>query len=574
MLSEEMPVWAKLYTLVSMRYGEVLEEGSNGSSSIEYPISEIPLVRKELGDETDPLFASESQIEMRDLTKLTSQELSRYLITESGYNLDYLVGQPIPFNLIKPEYRPQIFAHYLRDAVERSIDVGMKALADERNRMNSSREIVIEPRTLLHSSDIRALPHILALGSLCGEALELNHKVDATPLQVDLALFAGEKRESGQSAIDLISTTAQNGYGNFTILFKPTEGSKDSDVLHNFGPWSSEGQVLRPGGIASSEIVGIYFKDGVDRSELGNGVPVGLQTIKRQIVRNGFYIPMYDKSGELIFTVEEFDELKTRLTDTNGRQQKISELQASDSVNPREFIDLLSDNPDLEQQFSASSGVSEGYTLREHTEAVVGQFEKHFAASYKSPILSRGAFRTMLALHDIGKAQGVVETGSTTAQHQYTVSIVSEESADLGISERESEIMVEVLSHDYLGEFIKGQSDTGMVADSIYSMAERLDVEPDDLLELMETYYMCDASSYTGDAQYSSNSGSDLIFTIDSIGYVFDFSLGGLRLSQQNREKIQELQNALTNYENTEREPKPLEPTPATADDSYLNVSL
>ena len=545
--STDLPVWSKLYTLVSLRYSYLAEgQNKNGYSEIVYPVTEIPLIKQNLGESVDALTATDDQITMRDLTSMTADELKRFLIDMPDSSLQNLVGQPIPFNSIKTEYRMQIFAHYLRDTIERTIRPEYKQAADERNRQLAQQFIAVDEGTLLHGTSMALLPKILGLGSLCGEALEIGHKLDATPLQVDLALFAGQERAEGTEAVDLIGQTEQAKYGDFTIMFKRTEGTKDEGVIHNYGPWKDKGQVLIPGGIAATEIVGIYFKDGLDARSASDLPKTELQTLKRQVVRNGFYIPMYDQAGELVFTPEEYDQMKARLADKESRLQHIEALRIAESLPPREFVDVLSDDPALEVEFAASSGVSEGYTLREHTEAILGQFEKNFAATFESTLLSRSAFRTMLALHDIGKAQAVTQAGSTSAQHAYTVALVQDKAASLGMTERETTIMTTLLEHDYLGEVIKEHTSVEQTAQNIRTMAEQLQASPSDVLDALLMYYMCDASSYTDDASYSSNSGLQQIKAVASINFVFDFSGDTIQLSPKNRDIIARLREQLS----------------------------
>ena len=546
-LSPDAPAWSKLFTLVSLRYASVVENARNGYNEIEYPIKEIPFIRQPLGQKLDPLLASDDQISMRNLTTLDAQELKRYLVDMSDTELEAQVGQPVPFNRMKKEYRLQIFAHYLRDVVEHSVGQEYKASADVRNRENVADTLTIEAGTLLHGTSILALPKILSLGSLCGEALEVGHGEDLTPLQVDLALFDSQDTAVGGEAIQKLGNTVQSEYGNFTIMFKRSDTSKDSTVLHNHGPWATKGQILIPGGIASTEITGIYLKDGIDEvnGEKNSGIPVNIQTVKRQIVRNGFYIPIYDKQGKLIFEPQEFDAIKARLDSPTARQQWLDTAVATDELSPREFIDVLSEDPELEARFSANSGVSEGYTLREHTEAVLGQFEKNFARSYSSKVLPRSAFRKMLALHDIGKAQGVEATGSTAAQHAYTLNVLHDKAASVGLSETEAHVVGALLEHDYLGEFIKGTSSLESTAAIIQEIAENIGATPKVVVDLLETYYICDASSYTDDASYSNNSGTGQVRTIPSINFVFDFSNGQLRLSETNRNKMEQLRAIL-----------------------------
>ena len=74
-LSNEVPVWAKLQLLVDLRYKERIE-----GTGITFPVGAVPIVRTKLGESVNTLSLDDSAVEMRDLTTMTAQELSRYLV--------------------------------------------------------------------------------------------------------------------------------------------------------------------------------------------------------------------------------------------------------------------------------------------------------------------------------------------------------------------------------------------------------------------------------------------------------------------------------------------------------------
>ena len=104
--------------------------------------------------------------------------------------------------------------------------------------------------------------------------------------------------------------------------------------------------------------------------------------------------------------------------------------------------------PDI---YPKSVGVIDGYTLQQHTERVVRQFEHHYAECDTLPI-APNFFRGLLYLHDIGKPEACEKAGKHH-QHRYTKKIL----IDFFTQQRLPgvHIALALLTGDPLGKYLK-----------------------------------------------------------------------------------------------------------------------
>ena len=554
-LSGDVPIWVRLYKLAELRYGTTITD----NKSILYPVATIPLIRTDLGERPTLAGIEDKELEYIDVSKLTIVEKLRFVVPEVGesirqyaqiklqlgrepepdelpfailYHIDTLRdGAGIPFSWLQEGYRRNVFGHYLRQSIERSVDGGQKASADLRNRSISSPTLALPSGSFIHGTKGQVLPQVLAIGNFCGEVLEYGHKVDATPLQVDMSILGGEEELIGDKAMEAIQNSVAYGYStDLYLVFDRSEGAFEEGVVHRDGPWKDKGQVLLPVGVPSTDVRAIVMHQHHS---------VSLEEVERSIVQNGFYIPIYDHGGNLVFTQEEYDQLEAAALSGVNSERVIAAVEADD-FEPLSLINELSLDPELGQLFAKDSGVWEGYSIREHTEAILGQFEKYFADKMASTAVSVPTFRIVLALHDIGKPLSVERTGGTAAQHRFTHEIVSRRGNDLGLEKDEVEIALEVVSHDVMGEFLKGEKTVEETSESILRSATKLGIQPLQLLDLLKIYYLCDASSYTSDAKYTSPDGS-VVGCEPSLDFLFTFSNGSIEFSTKNQLMIDDL---------------------------------
>ena len=188
---------------------------------------------------------------------------------------------------------------------------GKVRTADQRNRSAATGKMVLERGDFVKGiGDITYLRNILQNGSVSKEFLGSSADSDATPLDTDVSMIM-----QGDTPREMISSTAAAGYGPIWFVLKnddrfittrtSTESfpdRKDTSKLEVFhtGVLGEDHYGIRTG-FASSEINYIVM-DSFDPR-------VGLE-----IVLNGFYIPIANKDGEIIFTPDDYDMLREKMS--------------------------------------------------------------------------------------------------------------------------------------------------------------------------------------------------------------------------------------------------------------------
>src|SRR3954471_15723770 len=81
--------------------------------------------------------------------------------------------------------------------------------------------------------------------------------------------------------------------------------------------------------------------------------------------------------------------------------------------------------------YEADAGIREGYTVGQHTEMALGQFEKYFADEPLPAQADSNFFRNVIALHDVGVHRALA-MGSKRLQHAYTRGIAKDILTELG----------------------------------------------------------------------------------------------------------------------------------------------
>jgi hypothetical protein len=228
------------------------------------------------------------------------------------------------------------------------------------------------------------------------------------------------------------------------------------------------------------------------------------------------YTPVKDSSGCLIFTREMHESFRME-----NLKDGITTVFDKTPFSPEGLVDKLAENHYLAELYQGDVGVWEGYTLRQHTLMVMDRFEQYCAPSWNSSVLTKDDFRLMLALHDLGKPQAVKETGGTSAQHEYTLRIVTPEMLkQLGVSDAKARVMVSIIDQNYIGSQMKrhiplggllrrtySEKDSKRILDGTKKDAKNISVKAEGLgigtteyFKLLKVYYQCDAASYTKDS--------------------------------------------------------------------------
>lgn len=184
--------------------------------------------------------------------------------------------------------------------------------ADSRNRNASSSDMVLEQGDFIKGiGGITYLRNILQNGSVSKEYLGSSAGSDATPLDTDISMIMS----SDGTISEKMSATAASSYGPIWFVLKnddrfittrtsseTLEAKRDMSKMEVFytGVLGQGHYGIRTG-FASSEINYIVMDNYDPR--------VGLE-----IAMNGFYIPVANKEGKIVFTPKDYDELRTKMS--------------------------------------------------------------------------------------------------------------------------------------------------------------------------------------------------------------------------------------------------------------------
>ncbi|MCI8575328.1 MAG: hypothetical protein HFI09_02550 [Bacilli bacterium] len=200
------------------------------------------------------------------------------------------------------------------DTLEQAKDYIQKKViaADARNRNVSNLDMVLEQGDFVKGiGDITYLKNILQNGSVSKEYLGSSSDSDVTPLDTDVSMIlssAGTIREK-------MAATSASGYGPIWFVLKNDDRFVTTRASHEVLDSKrdmSKIEVFYTGGLgydhygirtgfASSEINYIVL-DSYDPR-------VGLE-----IAMNGFYIPVVNKEGKIIFAPKDYDLLRSQMS--------------------------------------------------------------------------------------------------------------------------------------------------------------------------------------------------------------------------------------------------------------------
>ena len=184
--------------------------------------------------------------------------------------------------------------------------------ADLRNRDASNSDMVLEQGDFIKGiGDITYLRNILQNGSVSKEYLGSSAGSDATPLDTDISMIMS----SDGTISEKMGATVASSYGPIWFVLKNDDrfittrtSSETLEVKRDMSKMEvfytgvlGQGHYGIRTGFASSEINYIVM-DNYDPK-------VGLE-----IVMNGFYIPVANKEGKIIFTPKDYDELRSKMS--------------------------------------------------------------------------------------------------------------------------------------------------------------------------------------------------------------------------------------------------------------------
>jgi len=198
----------------------------------------------------------------------------------------------------------------------------------------------------------------------------------------------------------------------------------------------------------------------------------------------------------------------------------------------RQQLDTILQNPDrtpesvlnffdgkFQKELDADAGVHEGYTIREHTAMVMGQYYKYLRSELPDSV-NPEVFEVILALHDIGKSQAI-RNGDKTQQHQFTTPLLKETMTELGFDDEDIQFATALTDGDPIGAVLQ-TGDTSGNAHKITKMVAHSGLGIEDFWQALQVYYKADAGSYTRDA--GGQPSLDFLFEFNPVGGKMSFS--------------------------------------------------
>lgn len=483
--AEPIPYWKKLYSYTNERLDTRL---ANANSN--FAIADVPDVVDEAGlpVEFTTNFASNFSFVSRQIAQMTSEQ--KRAIANLGDMPDANVENltTIPFRFLTGEYKRIVFAHLLSETINQSRSKDYKEAADSRNRVNTI-PLVLNEGLYLHGSPIEHFGSILLNGNLPQEALGENAMTDVFPFHVDFSRI-GPKDPEIKEPIDATIGKTEAGIsgikGNAGVEGQIILGYKREDTS-----WFSDKELivdndhaLQLGGTPATEISMVLLRS----------PDTTLENAKLAVTENGFYIPIYNFQGDLLFTPEDYDRESGNL-----RLTQVALERALDKSNytPHGLITIFKRK--YREEFEHDAGVMERYSVELHTEKVLSQFDHYFSDKPLPAGMIPDLMRVALALHDVGSKEAI-EAGGKHLQHRFTVPMMNETLDELGYTPEQRNLAVAMVAKDPIGECIKGGAVKEEEIKNIQEQAIAAGVPVEEFFQLLSIFYRSDAGSYTVDA--------------------------------------------------------------------------
>lgn len=284
--TKKVPYWRQLYLFTNTRLGDEL-----AAAQTEYSISEISgvsLVR--LAQRYKELKAIDPNILTRLETAIDNKDTLGKLVNGNIEN--------VPFKDFSGMYKKLIFRDFLRRSIETSRSSGAKDDADRRNRESVVQNFELKPEMYLHGFYSNNFDNILLSGNLPGEALGEMASKDSYPFQVDFTRITSDHLSRHNNLNEQVLESLSGSYGDGTYLVYERNDASWEAGKNAYG--GGDYHALLLGGMPATEISAVLLKD----------PETLLEKARKSVVENGFYIPIYDLSGNLLLTSQEYDSIR------------------------------------------------------------------------------------------------------------------------------------------------------------------------------------------------------------------------------------------------------------------------
>ena len=186
--------------------------------------------------------------------------------------------------------------------------------ADARNRERAQSPMTLEEGDFIKGiGDIKYLKTILQNGSVSKEFLGASASSDATPLDTDLSRIT----KVGESTEATISSTAATSYGS--IMFVLKNDDRFITTRTKGGPETPQDDKLTKLEVFYTGVCDTKTSDhyGIRTGFASSNIDYIIADDKRvglEIALNGFYIPVINRKGEVIFTPQDYDMIRAKMS--------------------------------------------------------------------------------------------------------------------------------------------------------------------------------------------------------------------------------------------------------------------
>ncbi|MBR2289934.1 MAG: hypothetical protein IJ867_04900 [Clostridia bacterium] len=209
--------------------------------------------------------------------------------------------------------------------------------ADERNRNAAGFEMKLEKGDFIKGiGNITYLRKILQNGSVSKEFLGASATSDATPLDTDVSMILSLDGTNAEK----IAGTVADGYGPIYFVLKNDD--RFITTRDNSGTLDEECDVSKLEvfytGVLGAGHYGI--RTGFSSSEINYIVMEHYdERVGLEIAMNGFYIPVADKDGKILFTPKDYDNLRAKMQGLSYYREK--EYQFSENLVSNEIEQIV-----------------------------------------------------------------------------------------------------------------------------------------------------------------------------------------------------------------------------------------
>lgn len=173
---------------------------------------------------------------------------------------------------------------------------------------------------------------------------------------------------------------------------------------------------------------------------------------------------------------------------------------ADPNTDGKGIIERLEQDDEIRKLYAKSSGVWEGYSVKQHTLMAYDLFKEQLPkfkldSIYYPEVYLPHFLKFAVAVHDVGKGLAV-EAGSKALQHEYTIPLVEKIMKRIGFSAKEIIVAKTIIGNDVLGDLMKGTISVDEAFKQLSDLAKIVNMSPGDYFRVQSFFYTIDAGSY------------------------------------------------------------------------------